>query len=254
MDRIKLGITLKSLASPFRRALRDAQKLGLTGVELDLVGDFAPQQLTQTGRRELRHLLSSHNLELTALHCPLRRGLDVPENQEARIDHLRQCLTLAFELGPRIVRVAAGKIVDDEKDPRSQWLKDALVALGQFGDRVGSVLALETGLDSGPVMAAYLDKFDSGSLMVDYTPAHFLTHGFDPYEALTVLGPRIVQIHAKDARAAIPGRVAQEVPLGHGDLDWLQILAMLAQREYRGWLVVEGDASGVTFLRRLIGA
>ena len=35
---------------------------------------LAPDRLSQTGRREFRHLLRGHNLELTAVGCPLRRG------------------------------------------------------------------------------------------------------------------------------------------------------------------------------------
>ena len=73
---------------------------------------------------------------------------------------------------------------------------------------------------------------------------------------------RIVHAHAKDARRASPSRAAQEVPLGHGDIDWLEYLGILEEIEYRGWLTVErevGDnrvadvAAGVAFLRRLVG-
>ena len=57
-------------------------------------------------------------------------------------------------------------------------------------------------------------------------------------------------------------RAAQEMPLGHGDIDWLKYLGVLEEVAYRGWLVVEretGDnrlsdvAEGVAFLRRLVG-
>ena len=53
------------------------------GVQVDAVGDLSPDRLTETGRRELKNLLRTYDQELTALNCPLRRGLDVPENQQA---------------------------------------------------------------------------------------------------------------------------------------------------------------------------
>ena len=75
MARIKLGISLKSLALPFRRSLPLAQKLGAQGVELEAIGELTPKNLTQTGRREITHLLRSHDLSVSAIVCPLRRGL-----------------------------------------------------------------------------------------------------------------------------------------------------------------------------------
>src|SRR6516162_1063668 len=98
MNRLKIGIRLESLELPLRRALQEAERLGVAGVQVDAAGDLAPNALSQTGRREFRHLLRSHNLELTALGCPLRHGLDTPENQEQRIDYVRKVLSLSFDL------------------------------------------------------------------------------------------------------------------------------------------------------------
>src|SRR6476620_6191124 len=98
MNRLKIGVRLESLGLPLRRGLQEIQRLGVTGVQVDAAGDLAPDRLSQTGRREFRHLLRAHNLELTALGCPLRRGLGVAENQEARIEHVRKVMTESFDL------------------------------------------------------------------------------------------------------------------------------------------------------------
>src|SRR3982751_168196 len=104
---MKLGVRLESFGSSLRRALLEAQRLDVGGVQVDAVGDLAPERLSDTGRREFRHLLRSHGLELTALNCPLRHGLDTPANLEPRIDRIRQVMTLSFDLGPRRVIVDA---------------------------------------------------------------------------------------------------------------------------------------------------
>jgi L-ribulose-5-phosphate 3-epimerase len=262
MAPIKLGLSLKSLGVPFRRALLEAQKLAVSGVEFDATGDFAPRALSQTGRRELRHLLRSHNLELTAIGCPLRRGLDVLENQQQRIDHVREVLSLGFELGPRLATVHAGKIPEKEDHPRAVLMKEALLALGQHGDRVGAILALESGLDSGAALEHYLSKLDTGSLAACFNPGSLLTGGHDPAHSARALAKRLAYAHATDARYASAGKGVREVPLGQGDIDWLQLLATLEEIGYHGWLVIERDsgpnslaevAAGVRFLRRLIG-
>jgi L-ribulose-5-phosphate 3-epimerase len=262
MNTLQIGIYLDPLGLPLRKALQEAERLGVSGVQVNAVGALAPNSLSQTGRREFRHLLRTHNLELTAVGCPLRHGLDVAENQEERIDHVRQVMSLAFDLGPRIVVVEPGRLVDDDKDPRFRNLFEALLALSQYGDRTGTTLALETGLEPGDQVRKFLNRYDSGSLGVNLDPANLLMHGFDPYAAVKALAGKIIHAHAKDARQSGNSRVAQEVPLGHGDIDWFQLFGVLEEAEYRGWLTIEretGDnrladvAAGVGFLRRFVG-
>jgi sugar phosphate isomerase/epimerase len=262
MMRPKIGIYLESLGLPLRRALVEVSRLGVTGVQVDAVGDLSPRALSQTGRREFRHLLRSYDLELTALGCPLRRGLDVAENQQPRLEHVRNVMILSSDLGPRVVIVEAGKIPDNDDLTRTSLLSESLRNLGAHGDRTGTTLALETGLESGETLSAFLARFDSGSLGVNFDPANLLLHGFDPYASLRALNKRVVHAHARDARQSGASRTAQEVPLGHGDLDWLMLIAVLAEIEYGGFLTIErqaGDnrltdiAAGVPFLRRLVG-
>jgi L-ribulose-5-phosphate 3-epimerase len=262
MSRLKLGLRLESLGLPLRRALQEAERLTVAGVQVDAVGDLAPNRLLKTGRRELRHLLRAHNLELAALGCPLRHGLDVAQDQEPRIEHVRKVMSLAYDLGTKTVIVQAGQVPAGDDDPGGALLSEALRALGQHGDRCGAVLALETGLESGEVLARFLARFDTGSLGVNLDPANLLVHGFDPYESTRALAGRIVHVHAKDARRSSASRAAQEVPLGHGDIDWLEFLAVLEEIGYHGWVTIEREtgtnrvaeaAAAVNFLRRFLG-
>jgi sugar phosphate isomerase/epimerase len=262
MNRLKIGVRLESLGLPIRRGLQEAERLGAAGVQLDAVGDLAPDNLQQTGRRELRHLLRAHNLELTALGCPLRRGLDAAQDQEPRIERVRKVMTLSFDLGARVALVQAGRVPQDAADPRLGLLSEALRALGEHGDRTGTVLALETGLESGEDLRRFLDRFDTGGLGANLDPANLLMNGFDPYAAARALHGSIVHSHARDARLAGPSRAAQEVPLGHGDIDWIHYLGVLEEIGFHGWLTIEQEtgnnrladvAAGIQFLRRLLG-
>ena len=261
MNRLKLGLRLESLNLPLRRALTEAARLGVAGVQVDAVGDLAPQRLSETGRREFRTLLRLHNVELTALGCPLRHGLDTAEDQQLRLEHLRNVMTFSFELGARLVIVQAGRIPENDDDPRVPILTQSLNDLARHGDRIGVVAALETGLEDGAVLNTFLQRFDTGSLGVNFDPANLLMHGFDPYESVRALASRLVHTHAKDARAVTASRAAAEVPLGHGDIDWLKYLSLLEEVDYRGWLTIERESgenrladvsAGVAFLRRVL--
>jgi L-ribulose-5-phosphate 3-epimerase len=262
MNRLKIGIRLESLGLPLRRALAEAARLGVRGVQVDAAGDLSPSELSQTGRRDFLRLVRGHGLELTALGCPLRHGLDAPEGQQLRLEHVRKVLALSFDLGPRVAIIQAGAIPDEPDSPRGALLRESLVTAGRYGDRVGAGLALETGLESGAALAAFLQGLDTGGLGVNLDPANLLEHGFDPCDSARAPRGRVLHSHAKDARSSSPSRAAQEVPLGHGDIDWVKYVGVLEEVGYRGWLTVareSGDsrlsdvAEGVAFLRRLVG-
>jgi L-ribulose-5-phosphate 3-epimerase len=263
MNGLKIGIRLESLGLPLRRALREAQRLGVRGVQADAAGDLSPHALSQTGRGAFCHLLRSHNLELTALGCPLPLALDGPEDQQRHIDHAKAVLGLSVDLGARIAIVQAGRVPETADDPRASLLTEVLSVLGRHGDRIGAVLALETGLESGAVLGAFLDRFDTGSLGVNLDPANLLVHDFDPGESARALRDKVVHARATDARRAGASRSAQQVPLGDGDVGWAHYLGVLEEIEYHGWLTVEGEgrgdrvaavAAGIGFLGRFVGS
>src|SRR5262245_36303725 len=114
MKHLTIGVHLESLKLPLRRGLGEAARMTVKGVQIDAAGDLGSDQRSQSGRREFRNLLRTHNLELTALGCPLRHGLDVAENQEARLEHVRKVMSLAYDLGPRIVVLQAGRVPEKE--------------------------------------------------------------------------------------------------------------------------------------------
>lgn len=288
MGRIKLGISLKSLGQPFRRSLPPAQNLGVAGVELEAGGELLPQRLTQTGRREIGHLLRSHDLAVSGIVCPLRRGLDEAQDLEPRLEQIRLTMALAYDLGPRLVILQPGRLVlptqeaappriilgeesdlttggvllgassvpTNPQESRANLMKESLDALGKHGDRIGVTLALDVALDDPAATIAYLDRFDSGSLAINYNPANLVIAGFNPHDAIKAFQKRIAHVHAQDARRISPSKLAT-VPLGHGDIDWMQLLADFEAIEYHGYVTVLGDdhseaAAGVAFLRRLV--
>lgn len=262
MKPLRIGIVAESTGLPVRSAIAQAAKIGATGVQIDASGDLSPDRLGDTGRREFRNLLRSFGQDLAAVNVPLRHGLDTAEHQQQRIEHVRKAMQLAFDLGARKAVVPCPKVPDEPDSPRAQTLRESLLALGQFGDRAGSALALEIGFDPAEKVKAYLSGFDTGSLKVTYDPANLLTHGHDPLANLAPLQGWVVHAHARDARSAGLGRGPQEVPVGAGDVDWLALTATLQVIGFDGFLTVEREqgenkladvTNGVKFLKRFAG-
>ena len=279
---MKLGIRLESLGLPLRKALNEASAMGAAGVQVDAAGDLAPEKLTQSGRREFRNLLRSMNLELTAVGCPLRRGLDVAQNLQQRLEHVRDVMSLSYELGPRVVVVEMPAIPAEAKEPEAaptlspgglilaaapiaddpaKLLRESLTDLGRHGDRTGTTLALEVGVDPAEKVAEYLTRFETGALRVNYDPTNMLMNGHDPIQSLTPLHASLAHVQARDARRSGASRAATETALGAGDIDWMKFVVVLDTVGYRGWLVVRREsgqnrvadvANGLAVLRQFV--
>ncbi|MSR55230.1 MAG: sugar phosphate isomerase/epimerase [Gemmataceae bacterium] len=258
---MKIGVVLESMGLPLRQGLPQAAKLGVGGVQFNAIGDFAPERLADTARRELKNLLKTFDQQITALNCPLRHALDETLNQQPRIEYVRNVMTLAFEFGARIVIAPFPKLPGENEPERARLLREALTDLGRHGDRVGSVLALEIGFDPPEAVRDYLATFDVGSLKVNYDPANMLANGFDPVKGIVPLHRLIAHTHARDARKVSVSRGVQEVALGAGDVDWLSYVATMASVEYRGWLTIERERTddaikemerAVGFLKRMV--
>lgn len=275
MTRFKLGIVAESTGLPVRQALHEAARLGVQGVQFDAAGPLAPESLGDTARRELRTVLKSFSLDLVAVNCPLRTGLDTFDRQHQRIDVVQKAMAFAFDLGCRKLVVPMPAIPPEPEktaEPksfftfgtppdRSVTLRETLTALAAFGDRSGVTLCLEAGLDSADKTRDYLATFDTGSLAVCFDPANFIVNGHDPLKSLTALAKVTGHVHARDARRVSASSGPQEVTLGGGDVDWMSFCVSLDIQEYGGSVCVErtgGDdrlaelAAAVRLLRRFV--
>ena len=80
---LKIGIQLASLGLPFGQALAKAAVLGADAVEIDARREINPQELTQTGIREIRKLLEDHRLRICAVGFQTRYGYQVRDELTA---------------------------------------------------------------------------------------------------------------------------------------------------------------------------
>lgn len=255
-----IGIQLASLAAPLRRGLDLAAQLGADGVELDLRSELPAAEVTQTAVRHFRKLLADQNLRLSAAAYPTRRGLADPQELDRRVRALQEAVRAAARLGARVLVIRAGRIPGEDEADACQTLTESLTAIAAVGDREGVVLALESGHESSAALAALLGGFPAGALGVDLHPARLLSQGHDPLEAAGAFGPRIAHVHAADAVHDFAERRVVEVELGRGAVDFPEIVGLLEQYGYQGWITIErrhaarpveeiGDA--VAFLRSL---
>ena len=171
-------------------------------------------------------------------------GIAPDATWEQNLQNIRATVKLATELGLKLVTFHAGFLPDDEADPASAKLHQRLLTIAELFAAAKIALALETGQEAAPALAALLAKLNHPNLGVNFDPANMILYGKgDPVAALRTLAPWLRQVHVKDARRTlVPGTWGEEVVVGTGDVDWKNFFATLRKIHFTGDLVIEREA------------
>jgi sugar phosphate isomerase/epimerase len=238
---IKVGIQTASLRQPFKQALLTAARLGADAVEIDARNDLKPAEMSRTAARQVRKMLDDLNLRVCAVGFRTRRGYDNPEDLERRVEATRQTMKMAFDLGAPVVINSIGRVPESSESPTWNVLLEALSELGRYGQHVGATLAAETGAESGEDLKRLIDALPLGALGVNFDPGNLVINNHSPAEAIRVLAPHVLHVHAKDGVRDLAQGRGVEVPLGRGSVDFPEILSVLEEQQYRGYFTIERD-------------
>lgn len=191
-------------------------------------------------------------------------GFGDPATRDERLDILSWGLKKTKALGLSIMSAHAGFI--PEKDaPGRQAFMDCLKKALALAEQEGITLAFETGQETAQLLNATLEELSHPLAKINFDPANMLLYNKgDPIEAVKLLGPHIVHVHAKDAKKPMtPGQWGEEVPLGKGEVNFPAFLDALASAGYNGTLAIEREVGnqqeriadidhGVKYLQSLI--
>jgi len=240
MIRSPLGLRLNPARST-KEQVQEAARLGAKGVVVDAAGELAPDRLSETGRREVRHFLRSAAMDLVALHLPTRRPFDTADQLEDRLARADGAFAMAFELGTRLVLARVGALPPVEETQRRELFTLAVRELGQRADHRGVRLAIETGTEPGPDLRAFLDALETPALAASIDPGALLQNRHDPSATTRVLGPWVTHAYASVPDTSSPSaRLSQSRQSGFpaGAVDWEEYLGALEEINYRGYLTI----------------
>jgi sugar phosphate isomerase/epimerase len=238
MLQVKLGVELASLRMPLKKGLLTARDLGAEAVEIDLRGELSAEDLTRTGVRHVRKMLDDLNLRVSAVAFRTRRGYATLQDLEPRIEATKRALATAYELGTNAVVNSIGSIPPDGDAAAMSTLLDALAELGRYGQKVGAFLAAETGANSGEQLATLIERLPASAIGIDFNPAKLILEGHSPRAAVEALAPHVLHVHATDATRDLSVGRGIEVPLGQGNADFPELLGVLEEQQYRGYITV----------------
>jgi sugar phosphate isomerase/epimerase len=236
---LKIGIQIASLGLPLKRAVPVVAQWGVQAIELDARRGFTAAEASQTALRQLRKMLADHRLRVSAVSYATRRGYDVTDDLERRVEGTKWAMKLAGALGAPVVVNRVGDVPEESEGPAWSLLLQVLHDLGRVGLHVGALLAAETDADDPAALARLIAALPAGSLGVDLNPGNLLVYNHSPLETVQKLGSHILHVHATDGVPDRARRRGQRVPLGRGVADWPAILGALEEADYRGDITIE---------------
>jgi sugar phosphate isomerase/epimerase len=258
---IHVAVATRSFHQPIKRAVQTAREIGVQGIQLDARNELKPADLSETGRRQFLHLLEEHGLAVASVTFPLSRSLYDPAGLEGRLDALKATMQFAYQLRAKVVTARVGRIPAEAESADYRTLWEVASDLAQHGNRVGVILAVTPMNDPPAALAAFLKSVTAGPIGFHLDPAALVMGGQDPVEAARGLYDLIAHVQIRDAVRDMDG-AGSEVPVGRGEVDWDELLALLEEARYQQWLTVErtqgddkiGDAArAVQFLKRVAG-
>jgi sugar phosphate isomerase/epimerase len=212
--------------------------MGAEAVEIDGRSEFNADELSRTAVRQVRKMLEDLNLRVSAVTYRTRRGYQVQDDLERRVAATQQALKLAYELGTNVVVNHIGR-VPEKGTPAWSIMAEALADIGRYGQRVGATLAAETGTESGEELAGLITSLPPASLGVDLNPASLIINGHSPRDAAKALGEHVLHVHATDGTRDLAHGRGIEVQLGRGLAEFPELLGILEEHHYRGYITIE---------------
>ncbi len=260
MSALRIAVATRCLNLPLKESPRAAARLGAKGIQFDAREELTPGGLTETGRRQLLHTLGELGLSVASLAFPTRRSFYDEEQLDARVAATRRVMDEAWNLRAAIVTARVGKIPADKDSATYRLLQEVLGDLARHGNQVGATLAITPTHDSPEALAELVGSIKTGPLGIDFDPAVFVMSGHNPAEALRTLHRFVLHFTARDAIRDVDAG-GLEVALGRGEVEWVELLALLGEIDYRGWVTVsrtQGDdragdvARGVQYLKNVL--
>lgn len=259
---MKLGVITDCFRLPLEESLKMAAELGFNGVQIyATIGEFCPD-MPMERRKEIKTLLKSLNLEVSALCGDMGgHGFQIEKDNAERVEKTKRIIDLACDFDTKVVTTHIGVIPADKSHPRYAVMLDALSKCGAYAKEKGVTLAIETGPETADVLYDFVSAIDGG-VGVNLDPANFvMVAGQDSVEAVNLLKNHIVHTHAKDGvmlKKTDPemvygcfagekydgldiGECFRETPLGEGSVDFPKYIEALRAVGYDGYLTVERE-------------
>ena len=241
-------------------AVRDTlQEIASLGVRCGQLGTPGDIELNASLAREWKAALEQTQFSIVTVFAAYTGEdyADIPtvkrtvgfiphETRQQRERRTYEVSDFAAALGVRSVATHVGFIPENQNHPDYIAVRGMVRRVADHAAGHGQTFALETGQEPAHVLRHFLKDVDRPNLGINYDPANMILYGTgDPIDALSLLGPLIRSVHAKDGDwppADRPQALGIERPLGQGSVGIPRFLEKLKEIDFRGPLNIEREA------------
>jgi L-ribulose-5-phosphate 3-epimerase len=253
---MEVGLLIVPFGSP-EATFKRVHDMGFTNCFLSLDGyinGFTKDVASQFGDLMAKYSLVATTVEVVGpkplewnfLRGPSTIGLVPPATRAARIDALRQASDFAKILNIPQVQTHCGFIPEDPADPLYPGAVEAIRDVAKHCQTNGQHFLMETGQETPTTMSRMLRDVAMPNLGVGLDTANVILYGkANPVDAVDILGPHVLSIHAKDGKwPTNPSELGEEVMIGKGLVDFKQVFTRLHKIGYTGAVTIERETSG----------
>jgi sugar phosphate isomerase/epimerase len=272
----RFSVVASVLTEDPRQAPTLARQMGFDGLLFDA---FSPSlnipDLSSTGRREFRHVLTSQDRQLVGLRVDLgTKGFSPGADVDRLLSQFEKVMQAARELGAPLICADAGPLPKPprENKPKPVVTQDeagliliptvapalepvpenpadvdpvltaqvdgALAELGSLADRYNVTVAFRAELASFAALDRALTTARCMWFGVDLDPVAMLSDLWTSDEVFSRLGPLIRHVRGRDAIRGADHRT-KPAPIGRGDTKWDQMFSNLEGAAYHGWITLD---------------
>lgn len=168
-----------------------------------------------------------------------------PATRAERLKRTFELSDFAKALGVGSIALHVGFVPGDHSHPDYIAVREMTRLVCDYAARNGQSFALETGQEPAKVLLHFLEDAGRKNLGINFDPANMILYGTgDPIEALGILGPHVISVHAKDGNwppTGVAGALGTEMRLGQGAVGMERFIAKLKEVGYRGGLHIERE-------------
>jgi sugar phosphate isomerase/epimerase len=232
---------------------------GYEGIEilLDIPHAFPPE-VRKADIARWREKLEERNLAVSNCNAFMLYGIEGchrpswceqdPERRKLRVEHTRQCLYLAAQLGAPTISTEPGGPIDEGVTPEqaADWFEEGLRSVLPDAERAGVRLCIEPEpgllIEKAGQYDDFMRRFEGDAqaeqwLGLNFDVGHFYCVGEDPAANAERFRGRIHHIQIEDIAA---DRVHFHLVPGDGAIDFDAFFKSLRGADYdEGWITVE---------------
>lgn len=252
---MKIGLIVRH-AGDIENELTKVQNFGFDCCQIQ---SWHPELFTDEWADQIRALLEAKGIMLSTFWCgwsgprvwnfyegPKTLGLIPDEYRAQRAADLKRGAEFAARMGAAQMATHAGFLPEDPNHPQYEEVILTLREIAVHARERGVAFLFETGQETPTTLKRVMDDIGTDNLGVNYDPANLLLYGkANPIDALSILGPYIRDMHAKDGLYPTDGKsLGKETKLGEGLVDFAKLIGYLKNRGYDGAVTIEREISG----------